>query len=295
MPSSENVNKPKPDRYSERLHIRRHLLTPSILKVADYIDNHRSEILHLSALEIAGRIGTSDATVIRATQALGFSGLIDLKDALESGVETDNPSDKLAKTVAQLDRKADSAIDFVLNEHRHAIISLDTAENRSAIAKAISILARVDRIAIFGLGASGVLATYTARLFNRNGSESYALNATGGHLAEQLQMMQAGDGLLIMLRNRQHRESNATIAEAKRLSMPVILISGGKEMGLKSDIDCSIEIPRSRHDHAPLHGPTLLCLEILAMGVAAVEPTRALNAMGRFVSLRRSILSVKKT
>jgi len=294
MASSDNQNKARPDRYSERLHIRRHLLTPSVLKVADYIDNHRSEILHLSALEIAGKAGTSDATVIRATQALGFSGLVDLKDALESGVETDNPSDKLAKTVAQFGQKTDRAIDFVLNEHRHAISALDATENRSAIAKAIPILAQANRIAIFGLGASGILATYTARLFNRNGSQSYVLNATGGLLAEQLQMMEENDVLLLMLRNRQHRESNAAIAEAKRLSMPIILISGGKEMGLGTSIDSSIVIPRAQHDHAPLHGPTLLCLEILAMGVAAAESSRAMRAMERFVDLRRSILSVKK-
>ena len=39
--------------------------------------------MKLSAAELAGRTGTSDATVVRTVQALGFTGLPELKRAAE--------------------------------------------------------------------------------------------------------------------------------------------------------------------------------------------------------------------
>lgn len=83
------------DRYGERLKKRRDQLSPGLVTVADYIDGHRHAVLSKSALEIAFDTGTSDATVIRAIQALGFRGLIDLKETLKAYLgETDSPSRK---------------------------------------------------------------------------------------------------------------------------------------------------------------------------------------------------------
>lgn len=58
---------------------------------------HRHAVLGKSALEIGCETDTSDATVIRAIQALGFQGLVDIKETLEAylGV-TDSPVEKMA-------------------------------------------------------------------------------------------------------------------------------------------------------------------------------------------------------
>ena len=54
-------------------------------------------------------------------------------------------------------------------------------------------LVQARQVAIFGIGASGILADYTARLFNRIGLPATALNRTGIGLAEQLIALQRGD------------------------------------------------------------------------------------------------------
>ncbi len=51
---------------------------------------------------------------------------------------------------------------------------------------------------IFGIGASGILAEYTARLFSRIGLPAYVMNRTGFSLAEQLIGLQRGDVLIMM-------------------------------------------------------------------------------------------------
>jgi DNA-binding MurR/RpiR family transcriptional regulator len=51
-------------------------------RVARFIDENRQIVLASSAAALGDRIGTSDATVVRTIQALGFAGLGDLKRAI---------------------------------------------------------------------------------------------------------------------------------------------------------------------------------------------------------------------
>lgn len=283
------------DRFGERLKNRRASLSPSLLSVADYIDQHRHAVLGKSALEIAAETGTSDATVIRAIQALGFEGLLDLKDTLEAHIgETDSPSEKMAATTEELKNSVSSAIDFVIHDHRNAMEALSSVANREGIRDAIGLLLNAKRIGIFGIGASGVLATYAARLFSRNGYPAYALNLTGIALAEQLLTMEEGDALVMMAYGRAHREGMTTIAEAQRLGMPIVMLLGQEDTVLRKHADASIVIPRAKTEHVALHGPTLVCLESIMLALATAARETTLQSLDRLLTLRSSIRPSKR-
>jgi DNA-binding MurR/RpiR family transcriptional regulator len=72
----------KRDVFADRYARVRNRLSPSFKRVAAFIDDHRLDVLTLSALDLAREIGTSDATVVRTVQALGFDGLADLRHEL---------------------------------------------------------------------------------------------------------------------------------------------------------------------------------------------------------------------
>jgi len=57
-------------------------LPPAELRVARFLRDHREEALISSAVALAARLGTSDATVIRAVQGLGYGGMGDLRKRL---------------------------------------------------------------------------------------------------------------------------------------------------------------------------------------------------------------------
>ncbi|QWW70675.1 MurR/RpiR family transcriptional regulator [Rhizobium sp. WYJ-E13] len=283
------------DRFGERLKNRRASLSPSLLSVVDYIDQHRHAVLGKSALEIASETGTSDATVIRAIQALGFEGLVDLRDTLEAHIgETDSPSEKMAATTRELASSADSAIDFVVNDHRSALDALSSPANRAEMGKVISVIRDAKRIGVFGIGASGILATYAARLFSRNGYPSYALNLTGIALAEQLLTMEEGDALILMAHGRPHREGMTTIAEAQRLGIPIVMLVGQEDTVLRKHAEASIVIPRAKSDHVSLHGPTLVCIEAIMLALAGSARERTLESLDRLLTLRTAIRPSKK-
>ena len=187
-------DKARVDVYGDRFRSRGHQLTPRLLQVARYINENREAVMEQTAMEIAALLKTSDATVVRAIQALGFAGLRDLKQTLEQWFgPVVTSSEKMSTTVNTLASDVNASIDFVLEGHQHTCEVLSEPHNRYAMAQAVSLLAQAKQVAIFGIGASGILAEYTARLFRRIGLPATPLNRTGIGLAEQLIALQRGD------------------------------------------------------------------------------------------------------
>lgn len=278
------------DLFGDHLERRRDSLSPRLLEVANYIDRNRHAVLGMSALEIGFETETSDATVIRAIQALGFAGLRELKATLETWLgQTDSPVEKMAMTTTALHEDIDAAIDFVLHSQRTTVEALSTPENRAAMAEAVNILAAASGVCVFGIGASGIIAEYSARLFTRSGLPGTALSATGIALAEQMLAMRSGQALIMMLHGRAHREATTIIGEAKRLGMPIVIILGQQDSPLRAQAQCSILLPRAKADQVSLHAPTLVAVEALHIAVSARIAPKALRTLDRLLALRRDI------
>ncbi len=284
------------DLYGERLRHRKHLLSPRLYTIAMYIDQHRSAVLNQTAIEIAAETHTSDASVVRAIQALGFSGLRDLKNVLTSYLgQALSPAAKMASTINALKPDVNASIDFVLEGYRVACETLADENNRRALAQATALLQGAARVAVFGLGASAILAEYTARQFNRNGTPAYVLNRTGLSLNEQLIGMAQGDVLIMMAQRSAHREGITTLNEARRLGIPVILLTGTHDSVFGKAADAVIFIPRSAQPgKMPVHGTPLVGLEILVLALTAASPQVPLQTMNRLYELNNSITKPKK-
>lgn len=280
----------KPDILAERFRTRSHLLSPSLYSVATWIHENRAQVLHMSALEIAAQTATSDASVVRAIQALGFEGLRDLKQTLAHFLgKLSSSADKMNTTVQALNRDVGSTIDFVLDGHIHSMQTLGFAANRKAITTAVTLLRRAGNIAIFGIGASAILADYAMRLLIRNGHRSYVLNRTGLGLAEQLLLMAEGDVLLMMVQGKSHAEGRTVLSEARRLGVNVIILTSMPGSSYCRDAQCVIVIPRGQTGNVPLHGTVMVCLETLILALAAAEPKKSGHSMDRLNDFYRSL------
>lgn len=282
--------KKKSDRFGERMAKRMAGLSPGLKAVLLYIDGNRREVIELSALEIAAQTNTSDATVIRAVQAIGFEGLRDLKMTLKSTMDGAlSSADKMEVTTQALSEDLSSTIDYVLESHRDGTAQLGSDANRAAFSDAIDLLKDAGRIGVFGIGASGILSDYAARLFSRNGFPSYALNRTGIALAEQLLAIEQGDVLIMMGQANAHREGAAAIAEAHRLGVKIILLTAIPTAAFRDDAEVVILVPRGNADRVPLHGTVLLCLEVIILGLAATASEKSNASLRRLHGFQSSI------
>jgi DNA-binding MurR/RpiR family transcriptional regulator len=133
------------------------------------------------------------------------------------------------------------------------------------------------------------MADYMTILLRRDGRRVRSLNATGIALADQLLDLREGDALLVLAYGRAYPEVVATFAEARRLSLPVVLVSDSLEKKLAKQADVVIPAPRGRAGRVALHGATLVALEALVFGLAAVDRSRAVDALDRLNELREAV------
>src|SRR5580692_286354 len=109
-------------------------------RVAKFIDENRQIVLASSAAALGARIGTSDATVLRTVQTLGFASLAALKRAILNSATASTPADDILQAPAE------------------GLGVLQSRKCRAQIAAAVGILDGADRIAVFGIGPSAALA-----------------------------------------------------------------------------------------------------------------------------------------
>ena len=260
-------------------------------RVLKFVANHRETVLASSAAELAARIGTSDATVIRSVQAIGFAGLGDLKQAiLDSLTPASTPADDMRRTLADMERTTGAAFDNVLLAHTEAMTILASDSCRRQIASAVQALDGSHRIVVFGIGPSAALAAYISLLLTRSGLRSRSLDVTGSMLADQLLDLRDGDALLVLAYGRLYNEVTAVFGEARSLGLPTVLMTEAIDTPLAKSADVVIAIPRGRPDGIALHGATLVALETLVLSLAAGRPNDALGSLDRLNDLRRAIV-----
>jgi DNA-binding MurR/RpiR family transcriptional regulator len=260
------------------------------LRVARFINENRQTVLASSAAALGDRIGTSDATVVRTVQALGFAGLGDLKRAILNSVgQTSTPADNMRRTLRDLEKSTGHALDSVLNAHADGLAVLRSDECRAQIAAGVRILDASSRIVVFGIGPSAALANYVSVLLARCGRRNRTLDATGSMLADQLLDLSEGDSLLILAYGRLYKEVTAVFAEAKSLGLATVLVTEANDTPLAGMADVVIAIPRGHPGQVSLHGATLVGLEALVLSLAAAQPDDALTSLDKLNHLRRAI------
>lgn len=278
------------DVFSQRLRARGRSLTPAASRVLKFIDRHRATALACSAAELAASIGTSDATVVRAVQALGYEGLGDLRQALAVTLDQrSTPVDHMRRTLGEVGESAERAIALVLDTHSEAIKALHCPATTEAILRAVSQLRQAQRIVVFGIGPSAPLAHYMTILLTRNGRPTRVLDATGIALADQLIDLREGDALLVLAYGRPYKEVAATFVQARVLHVPIVLITDTLEKRLSRHANVIVPVRRGQADRVALHGTTLVALEAIVLGLAASDQSRALEALQRLDELREIV------
>jgi DNA-binding MurR/RpiR family transcriptional regulator len=258
------------------------------LRVAKFIDENRQIVLASSAASLGARIGTSDATVLRTVQTLGFASLAELKSAILNSGSVSTPADDMRRTLVDLEAATGQALDGILQAHADGLDVLRSEKCRAQMAAAVRVLDGASRVAVFGIGPSSALAAYVSTLLARNGRRSRTIGATGSMLADQLLDLAKGDVLLILAYGRLYREVRAVFAEAKALGLPSVLVTEADDTPLAKLADICVAIPRGRPGQVALHGATLVGLEGLVLSLAAARPDAALASLDNLNRLRRA-------
>jgi DNA-binding MurR/RpiR family transcriptional regulator len=261
-------------------------LSPKERAVADFFARHREEAAFLSAAEIAERLGTSDATVVRAVKALGYSGIPELRreliDALRARA---TPAVRLGRT---LEDAGEDPLGHVIDLELE-LLERARSIDRADFARAVDLLEAAERVLVYGLGPNGPLADYLALRLGRFGRPAQAITASGLRLADALLVARRGDALLLMAYERLDVDAEATLARANDLELPVVLVTdtlGGK---LADRIDVALPALRGRVGALSGAATTMTILEAILLALAARDRARSLAALAELNDLRKRL------
>jgi len=287
--------------FDDRVAARLSEMSPAEQRVAHYFQSHREEVLMASAAALAAKADTSDATVVRATKALGFSGLDELRRALADEMRRSlSPAERLTRTLGELDSGAANAFDLALDIHLRSLEGLRRSISPAVFETAIDAIAGAKRAVVFGLGPSGAIADYLAIQLGRFGLDAISLTSAGVLFADDLQRLRAGDLIVMMAYGRVYAELAALLDEIGRRGLRSLLVTDTLAATLRRRVELVLPVARGRADMLSMHTATLGFIEALLVGVAAKRPDetlaalRALNEAREQVAGKRSNLILQR-
>ncbi|GBQ81875.1 transcriptional regulator [Gluconacetobacter johannae DSM 13595] len=265
-------------------------LSQTAQRVARFIHANRALALASSAADLAQRLGTSDATVIRSVQAMGFDSLSDLRRTLIASLsQVTTPASALCRTMEEVGPDLDDAVSAILRTNADAIHALQTSTTRAQVAAAVRHLHPCTRIAIFGIGPSGGLADYVCRVLNRNGRTSFVIGTTGRAFADDLVQLRPGDGVAVMAYGTLYREIAVLFQEATRLSLPIVLITDRISEDDVPPATVIVSAMRGKEAHVALHAATVAVMEAIAFALSIGHRDGTIEALDRLNQFRRDL------
>ncbi|WP_342629208.1 MurR/RpiR family transcriptional regulator [Nguyenibacter vanlangensis] len=265
-------------------------LSATARRIAQFIHANRALTLASSAADLAQRLDTSDATIIRSIQAMGFESLAEMRQTLVASLSpASNPATALTRTIRDIGSDLPDAIGAILGTHVEMIAALQNPAAQERIVNAVRCLYPARRVAIFGIGPSTGLADYLCRVLNRNGRSSFVIGTTGRAFADDLVSLREGDGLVVMAYGTLYREIAVLFQEASRLGLPTVLVTDRIQAENVPPGTAIVSAMRGREEHIALHSATVAILESIAFGLSVADREQTVDALDRLNRFRSRI------
>jgi DNA-binding MurR/RpiR family transcriptional regulator len=275
-------------RLGDRIHTHAEGLSTAELRVADALVENEGSLGFLTAAAIAARAGTSDATVVRTAQRLGFSGLAALKQFVAEAASAPALSGRLRASIADASVSGSALAEAVRVQHR-ALDRLDVLASTPAFGDAVALLSKARRVVVNGTGPSASLASYAVVLLDRIGVDATAMTQTGTAAADEFIRLRRGDTLLVLAYTRLHRHVELLLERATALELPVVACTDILRLAHGAAPRVVLNAGRGAPGAFASHGATIVLLEALVVAVASRTPKRSSESLDQLNAFRAAL------
>lgn len=218
-------------------------MSKSFNAIADFILLMRERTLLYSASKLASHVGVSNATIIRFSQFLGFSGYDELKRML---VASTDPNGGLPGDFTYPIHELGSEQEYIQIAFQYEMTCLnkviqDFSYNK--VADTVNAIEKARRVFFLGLGSSAVPAYSLYFSFDRLQLNCTLLDFGGYHVIEKLTFVSQQDVLVAVTFPRYSIDTYNAIKQAKSGGACVILISDGGSPLLSELADIEFTVP----------------------------------------------------
>lgn len=277
-------------RLNQRVEALRGQLSATALRVADYLVEHPEHAAEASAITIAERVGTSDATVVRTVKQLGYDGLSDLRQATKAEwALTYNPRAVLQERVESIGADAASVLELLVEDAVAILRESAAANSATVMSEATEALCTARAVVVVGFGRAGSLADHFSLGLARIGRAARAATAAGFRLADELAELGCDDALVLVAPLRYTREIKVAINHAHAVGARIVLVTETLGERLREEVTVALNTASTRHRLANETLATMAVLDALLLGVASRDKTRALQRWTTINHLRAEL------
>lgn len=236
-------------------------------------------LLYASAADLGQQSNTSNATVVRTLQSLGYSGLSELKQEIAAPLTSNvAPEIRLQQRIDHLGQDLGRIQQEIWAEAQGLVELGKNANTDEAFSEAINILVRSRTVYCYGLGTSSAAADHLAIRLGRTGISTRRLSTDGFRLADDILHFGAQDTIAIFAPGRKTRDIEALLDQAQLVGASSIVVTDHMHEKLSQDPTVVLRAPLTPTGLTAESFTAILISDILAQGITAVGPDIALRS-----------------
>jgi DNA-binding MurR/RpiR family transcriptional regulator len=244
----------------------------------------------ISVQELASRLKTGPATIMRVVRKLEYPGLSALKNEIKQDIRS--KSSPLVHFKSTLDHGIETGFVEIRHIAEQEVKNINESIallNRSSFSHAVNLIIRSHHVNTVGVGISSHLASTSAFLFRKIGVKADAIVHTGLRLTECIIPLGKGDILIAFSFPPYSRETIEAAAMAKERGIPVIGMTN-QPLAPVSEYCETVLVAKteSRIPSNSLSAP-LLVMSGLISAVAAKTKPQSLEALETAIRMRKKL------
>jgi len=247
------------------------------------------QLLFVSALELGAETKTSNATVIRTVQALGYSGLAELKARIAEPFATTSRPERARRRVESTGGDLENVWDKVLAESADRIDRLRRTFSAEDYRYAIQLLLDAQQVVAYGFGASFVAAEHLALNLGRLGLRTRSISSGGFRLADDLLGIRRGDVVVLFAPARSTPDVEVLLDRTRAVGAAAILVTEDIEGRLAGEVAVALSSPTTPTGLTGEQLTSIVVADVLAQGVAAADVEKTVESSHRLTTLREQL------
>lgn len=255
-------------------------LSPAQRRIGQFLIDHLAEVVFMSSVDLAERVGVSQPSVTRFATALGFSGYPALRDALKGIV-----LGSVGESPEEVRRNEFQAAIAAEQANLEALQRLAATPDR--LVETGRLLARSVPLVVIGLRLSLATAHYFAYSAQRIHPDVRLISAGGSTAGDTLlHARQAGGEWLVgFLLPRYAEESLVALEHARDLGFKVALITDNPLVPFAGLADVLLPAGVGSRLVFDSHAAPMILAALLIQAIADAEPERTQARLEAYESL----------
>ncbi len=235
------------EKVTDRIKAHYSQFTKTQRRIANYISENPNQLPAMSVRELAEYLHTSDATIIRFSQSLGYNGYLDMRNRLKS--ETNQyyaPLSRLNRTAqaeeTKLKQAAMSMSDRVAENDLSCHKEFYSTFDRTLIDDVACEINKAETIYIIGLGTDAFLATFFDWYLGLMGYKTVCCTDGGFAASKRISNICAQDILILFTTPRHLKVEKAILYTAQTAGAYTVCIAPTNAVELSSMCDKALNI-----------------------------------------------------